>query len=143
MTNGELIVQKAKQILAYCNTFTQEDVERSFLGEIDLEDESAKRAKEVIENEMFGVKYSNNINKAYIDKNNDVSIYIAKTFFGNVFKLDTGGTYSLNPINDSYIIDMSDIITIVIDEDKHVLFNSYGVFYISFIELGRFGRFFE
>ena len=143
MTNGELIMQKAKQVLAYCNTFTQDEFERSFFDEIDLEEESAKMAKEVIEKEMFDTKYSNNVNKAYIDMSNGVSIYIAATCFGNVFRFDIGDTYSLNPINDSYIIDMSDIITISKNEDKHVFFNKYGVFYISLIFPGRFGRFFE
>ena len=143
MTNGELIMQKAKQILAYCNSFTQDEVELSFLGEIDLEEESAKRAKEIVQKGMFGVKLSNRINRSYIDMTNDVSIYIATTCFGDVFRFDAGGAFSLVTLDDSYTIDMSDIITIFNNEDKHVFFNKYGVFYISFILPGRFGRFFE
>jgi len=142
MTNGELIMQKAKQILDYCNTFTQDEVERSFLDEIDLEEESAKRAKVVIEKALFGTSHSNNANKAYIDMSNNVSIYIATTCFGDVFKFDIGEISSLTTLDDSYIIDMSDIISLVKDEDRHILFNRYGVFYIPFNFSGIYGRFF-
>jgi len=157
MTNGEIIMQKAKQILAYCNTFTQEEVERSFLGEIDLEEESAKRAKDVIEKEMFGIKSEILINlfdasgrsdlyTGYLCKNNNVSIVVRRDYEGNIFWFfDTGNENTMrgamSRLSDAYTIDKSDIIDRYKDKNSHLFFNKEGVF----ITQGKAveGRFFE
>ena len=147
MTNGELIMQKAKQILAYCNTSTQDEVERSFLGEIDLEEESAKRAKEVIEKGMFGVEseiliglYDTNgradLYTGHICKLNKVSIFVRRDYEGNIFWFfDTGNdkyrSCALSILSQSYIIDKSDIIDRYKDKTSHLFFNKDGVFLIQ------------
>ena len=131
-------MQKAKQILAHCNTFTQDEVESSFLGEIDLEEESAKRAKEVIEKGMFGVERSGNIALAHISKVNNISLIIVNSCSGLKLEFEYGNCSA--SLDDTYIIDKTDIITIMEFENSHLFFNKFGVFYVD--DSGRYVRFF-
>jgi len=144
MTNGELIMQKAKQILAYCNSFTQDEVELSFLGEIDLEEESAKRAKEIVQKGMFGVEIeilknlfcpSDLVLKdsyiGYLCTKNNISIVVNHDFDGGLFWFfNTGDYQKLDVLDKSYIVDNSDVIDRYKDDSTHLFFNKEGVFYL-------------
>ena len=135
MTNGEIIMQKAKKILAYCNTFTQDEVERSFLGEIDLEEESAKRAIKVYDKAMFGTKIGKD-GRCYLCEKNKIIMY----GFSGCSMINFDINQDPAPIP-NYTIDYSDIITLSTG-NKHTFFNNQG-FFIVWDDGYQEGVFFE